>query len=88
MALAYGATDLAGYGTCSRSGMRLSWNGSVLIARTEPRASRRFSGSVLASIPASLHNKTSFLPGTRLQALRLQQQLAASPGLCSQDPGP
>ncbi|CAE7206556.1 unnamed protein product [Symbiodinium necroappetens] len=27
------------------------------------------------------------LPGTRLQALRLQQQLAASPGLCSQDPG-
>ena len=39
--------------------MRLSWNGSVLIARTEPRASRRFSGSVLASIPASLHNKAS-----------------------------
>ncbi|CAE7772746.1 COX10 [Symbiodinium sp. CCMP2456] len=41
----------------------------------------------LDAVPAPEVAMPPLLPGTRLQALRLQQQLAASPGLCSQDPG-
>ncbi|CAE7943803.1 COX10 [Symbiodinium sp. KB8] len=41
----------------------------------------------LDALPAPEVAMPPLLPGTRLQALRLQQQLAASPGLCSQDPG-
>ena len=67
--------------------MRLSWNGSCAYLENS-----HVSQDGLVECPCVdsryFTTRPPLLPGTRLQALRLQQQLAASPGLCSQDPGP